>query len=459
VLIPLVLGKKSDAAQAPAESVERLLNAYLESAPTGKEPTPIYGTPGLTAWASGLDGATRGMLEMGETTYTVNGNRLYSFTSAGAPTSLGVIPNSDTVSMAGDGTNVVATTLGAIYVWNSGSGLVLVTDPDAPLAGSVAWSDGYFIFQELNSDLTPTQTYFLSALSDPINYDALDFASAEANPDTLTAVFVHHRILYLPGKRTIEAAQNTGGSDFPFTRYESVNIDVGLAGRDAICHTNDAIFLQAHDHTIRRIDGLSATKISTARITRLIRSWSDQTATVASAHVDADHLFVVFRNPDGCVVWDQNTERWHERASYGSDTWQVRHMVECYGLRLFGSATEGKIFSLDNDAYDEAGAILPFEIVTPFAYYQNQLLTIGELEVVAQAGVGSLTLDPQLTCERTKDGVTWSARKQRGLGKTGERQKRLRFGPQGQARAMAFRLRITDPVQRAVLGAYVEADT
>jgi hypothetical protein len=270
---------------------------------------------------------------------------------------------------------------------------------------------------------------------------------------------VHHRILYLPGKRTIEAAQNTGGSDFPFTRYESVNIDVGLAGRDAICHTNDAIFLQAHDHTIRRIDGLSATKISTARITKLIRSWSDQTATVASAHVDADHLFVVFRNPDGCVVWDQNTERWHERASYGSDTWQVRHMVECYGLRLFGSATEGKIFSLDNDAYDEAGAILPFEIVTPFAYYQNQLLTIGELEVVAQAGVGSLTLDPQLTCERTKDGVTWSARKQRGLGKTGERQKRVRFGPQGQARAMAFRLRITDPVQRAVLGAYVEADT
>jgi hypothetical protein len=29
------------------------------------------------------------MLEMGEITYTVNGNRLYSFTSAGAPTSLG----------------------------------------------------------------------------------------------------------------------------------------------------------------------------------------------------------------------------------------------------------------------------------------------------------------------------------------------------------------------------------
>lgn len=454
--VPLVLGKKSDAAAAPAESVERLLNAYLESIPTGKEPTPIYGTPGQTIWSTGLDGPVRGELEVGGNAYAVAGGKLYSFVANGTPTNLGNIPNADTVSMAGDGTYVVVVTAGAIYVWSQATGLHPVTDPDAPSASSVAWSDGYFIFSE-----TGTQTFFLSQLADPIDYDALDFASAESNPDLLVRVFVHHRILYLPGAKTIEAQQNTGGADFPFATYQGINIDVGLAGRDAMCHTNDAIFWQGPDDTIRRLDGLTATKISTARISKLIGKWADKTATVASAHIWADHLFVVFRNPDGCIVWDQNTETWHERASYNSTTWRVRHMIDCYGKSLFGSATEGKIYALntqDADTYQEDGAVLPFEVVTPYAYEANKRLAVTEAEVVCQTGTAPLGLDPKISLERTRDGVNFSPRKLRSLGKTGERTKRVSFGQQGQGRAMAFRIGITDPVQRAVLGAYVEVD-
>lgn len=454
--VPLILGQKSDAAAAPGESVERLLNGYVESIPEGKEPTPIYGTPGSTAWATGLDGMVRGMLEVGGKGYAVAGSKLYSFASDGTPTSLGAIPNTDAVSMAGDGTYVVTVTGGAIYVWSQASGLQLVTDPDAPSASSVAWSDGWFIFSETNS-----QIFFLSALANPINYDALDFASAEANPDLLVRVFVHHRILYLPGAKSIEAQQNTGGADFTYAPYQGINIDVGLAGRDAMCHTNDAIFWQAPDDTIRRLDGLTATKISTARISRLIAKWSDKTATVATAHVWADHLFVVFRNPDGCVVWDQNAKTWHERASFASPTWRCRHMIECFGKLLFGSATEGKIYALnaqDADTYTEDGAILPFEITTPYAYSANNRLTVSDLEIVCQTGTAPLGVDPQITLERTRDGVTFSPRKIRSLGKTGERTSRVTFGVQGSARAMAFRIGIYDAVQRAVFGAYAEID-
>lgn len=448
---PLVLGHKSDAAAVPMESVERLLNAYVDSIPSGKEPTPIYGTPGLKRWASGLDGGCRGALE--QAPYAVMGGQLYRFDLTGAATPLGAVPNADLVAMAWDGTNVVLTTMGAIYVWNQTDGLNLVTDPDAPAASSVTWSDGYFIFGQQD-----TESYFLSALQDPIDYDALDFASAEANPDLLVTPFVHHRIVYLCGTRTIEAQQNTGGADFPFTRYEGVNIDVGLAGRDAIVSTNDAMFLLADDDTVRRLDGLTATKISTARISQLIAAWADKTKTVASAHVFADHLFVVFRNPDGCVCWDQNAGAWHERGSYGSTTWRVSHLIDCFDLKLYASATEGKVYALDADTFDEDGAVLPFEIVTPWVYLQNKRLTVSELEIVAQMGVGSLTLDPQITLRRTKDGVTWSDRKARRLGKQGQPRRRVLFGPQGQGRALAFKLSITDPVRRAVLGAYAEID-
>lgn len=450
--VPIVLGKASDAAQAPQESAERLLNAYLDSAPTGKEPTPIWGTPGLLLRLSGLDGGMRGGKVINGTPYVVMGGFLYSLADDWTATSLGAIPNSDLVSIAGDGTNVVVVSNLKIYVWTQATGVNLVTDPDAPDASGVDWSDGYFIFSEAE-----TGAYFLAALEAPMDYDALDFASAEANPDNLVTPFVHHRILYLPGTETIEAAQNTGGADFPFARYEGVNIDVGLAGAQAMCHTNDAIFWAAPDDTARRMDGLSAVKISTARVSRIIKAWADKAATVVSPHVWADHLLIVFWNPDGCVVWDQTTQRWHERG--GRDTtWRTSHQLRAFDEVLAFSATEGKVYTLDGDTFDEDGEVLPFEVTTPFVYLQNKRLTFNDLEAVTERGVGSLTLDPQLTCERTRDGVTFSSRKARHLGKVGERDGRALFGPQGQGRAMAFRFGIYDACRRALLGAYAEVD-
>jgi hypothetical protein len=450
--IPLPLGKKSSKARSPAESCERLLNAFLETVPEGKEPTPIYGTSGLTAWATGLQGAVRGAVEMAAQAYFVAGNRLYLIDAAGTETELGTVPNADLVSMATDGANVVLTTEGAIYIWN-GTTFGIVTDPDAPAAAWVVWSGGYFIFGEVG-----TQIFFISALADPTNYDALDFASAEWKPDLLVGAFVLRKTLYLGGTKTIEAQQNTGGADFPFTPYQDILIDCGIAGRDAACATNDTAFWLAQDGTARRLDGLTATVISTGPVNDLIAAWSDKSATVTSAHVQGEHLFVVFRNPDGCVVYDQSTDRWHERGSYQLGSWRARVFLDCYGLSLFGSAADGTVYKLDEAAYDEAGEPLEFEIVTPYAYAQNKRLTVSDLEVVAETGVGSVSLDPKMSCEKTRNGRDFGPRKLRSLGKAGERDRRVLFGMQGQGRSMAWRLRITDPVKRAVLGIYAEAD-
>lgn len=449
---PLPLGRKAGKSQAPMESVERLVNGYLASEPTGKEPTPVYGTPGLVLWCSGLNGAVRGVLEMTGTAYVVAGTHLYSINSSGTATDRGSIPNTDLVSMAGDGTNVVIVTNGDIYVWN-GATLAIVTDPDAPDAASVIWTDGYFLFGIRNS-----QEFAISALADPTAYDALDFAAAEWKPDTLVAPVLIHRTVYMMGKTTIEAQQNTGGADFPFSRYEGVYVGVGLVGRDAQVVSNDQLFWMAQDGTFRRLDGLTATVISDAYVSRIVKGWADQTLTVASSHVIDDHLFIVFRNPDGCVAFDQSTSLWHERLSYGLTTWRVRHLFDCYGLTLAGSATEGKIYKLDVDAYDENGAALEFEMVTPYAYAGNKRLTFNGLEVVAQMGVGSLTLNPRISIEKTTNGRTWGIQRFRRMGKIGRDAETIQFGPQGQGRAMAFRVRITDPVQRAIFGIYADVD-
>lgn len=450
--LPLTLGKKSDKSRAPMQSVERLLNAYLEIAPDGKEPTPIYGAAGLTLWASGLPGAIRGVSKLSGVPYVVAGTKLCSLDEMGNPTLRGDIPGTDLVSMASDGVHVVIVAGGEIYVWD-GALVNAVTDPDAPSASGVDYVDGFFIFSE-----TDTDQWFICELSMPTSYDALDFDTADWKPDKLRTPIVLKRTVLLAGEESIEAQQNVGGADFPFARVEDVFIDVGLAGRDAWAKSNDTLYYVGHEFTVRRLDGVTPTLISRGRQSRLIKAWSDQSATVGSAHVIDDHLFIVFRNPDGCIVYDQTTERWHDRASYGSDTWRARHYVEAYKKQLYCSATEGKIYELDPEAYDEDGAVLEFEVITPYAYGQNKRLTITELEVVAQTGVGTHTLNPIMTCQRSTDGVTWSNRKERRLGREGRSDTLVRFGPQGQFRAAAFKFRITDPVQRAFLGCYAEVD-
>lgn len=450
--VPLLIGKKRGQSSAPAESAERLVNGYVETVTDGKEFDPVLGTPGLVLWASGLNGAIRGMHCMAGVLYAVAGTKLYSFSSAGVATECGDVPGSDLVAMDGDGTNLAIVAGGEIYIWN-GTNVTAVADADAPSASSVRWLDGYFIFGE-----TDTQDWFISAVDDPTNYDALDFASAEWRPDKLRTPVVLRRTLYLFGEKSIEAQQNTGDADFPFSRYQDIFINVGLAGRDAVCDSNDTLFWLAHDGTARRLDGITATRISDHAIERVIAGWSDQTATVASAHVWQGHLFVLFRNPEGCICFDQNTNRWHERRSQGSDTTFWRHLAECYGKALVGSASEGKIYELSATAYDEAGAILPFEAVTPYLYVGGKSFSADEVEIIAQMGVGGHDTEPKIALQRSLDGEEWETRQYRGLGKAGNRRARAIFGPQGSAEAMAFKIRITDAVQRAVLGIYADVD-
>ncbi len=380
--IPLPLGRESNKSAAPMESVERLLNAYLDAAPKGKEPTIVSGTPGRRKWCDGLNGDLRGSLTVKSVLFVVAGERLYIIAADGSETEIGTVPGADDVQIAGDGTNVVVVSGGKIYVYD---GLTTgpVTDPDAPLASSVIWTDGYFLFGELG-----TQQFFISGLAAPMDYDALDFASAEWKPDIIVTPVVLRRTVYLAGTESIEAQQNTGGADFPFSRYQDILIDVGVAGRAAITTTNDTMFWLANDKTIRRLDGLTATVISTEPINTIIKTWADLSLTQASAHVWGSHLFVVFRHPDGCIVFDQSTNRWHERGSYLAATWNATHYANAYDLHLFGAPGTSAIFRLDEDAFDEDGAPLPLEMVTPYVYVANQKFTVDELEVVRRVIMG-----------------------------------------------------------------------
>ncbi|MDM8352898.1 hypothetical protein [Brevundimonas diminuta] len=387
------------------------------------------------------------MLEVKERLWAV-ADELYEVLSSGAVSAKGEVPPG-LVDMAGDGTNVVLTVNGAIYYWNATDGLTLVEDEDAPAASSVEWMNGFYLFTERD-----TEQFFVSPQGDPGgDWDALDFDSSDIVPDDLVRIRRVGRTLLLFGRQSVEFWFYSGDAVFPFNRYSDDPLDVGLAGVRAEASTNETVFWLANDGTVRRLDGRTATRISTFAVEDAISKWTDRSLTVTTSHVWQGHLFVVFRNPDGCVVWDQATSLWHERQSYDMPTWRVAHYARAHDKHLFGG---DKIY--EHVGHDEDGNPLPFEMIFPWLDRQGERFSVNEVELRVEAGVGSLTLDPALTLSRTEDGEEWTAPLLRRFGKQGERVRRVVFSRQGMSRGCAFKLRITDPVKRVVLSAYAEVD-
>lgn len=435
--VPVRMGTQAGQASSVVVNTENLINGYVESVPEGRAPTPVYGTPGLEAFATPT-GTIRGMLETVEKLYVV-ADQLAEISSAGVVTNKGVIP-AGTVDMAADGTNVVVTVAGRIFVWN-GTATVEVTDADAPDASSVCWLNGYFIFTEKDEE-----QFFISPLNDPDgDYDALDFDSSDVRPDKLVRGMILGKTLLLFGRQSVEFWFYSGDRVFPFERYQDDPLDVGLIGVHAATTTNETVFWLANDKTARRLDGRTASNITTPAISKEIESWSDASLTVVTSHVWDGHLFVIFRNPDGCVVWDQGLQRWHKRQSYESDTWAPIYYARCFGKHLVANA---KVYELTG--YDDDGAVLPFEMVTPWIDRGGERFSINEVELRMEAGVGTPTDEPRVLLSRTEDGRTFTAEQQRGFGKAGNTLKQVKYTRQGQSRGCAFKVRITDPYKRVI---------
>lgn len=443
--VALALGTQSGVAASPPVSSERLVNGYLEQTPQGREPTPVYGSPGFVAFST--TGAIRALCPVADRLFAVNAASLIEISSTGVVTTLGGIP-AGVVDMASDGTNVVVTCGGEIYVWN-GATLTAVEDEDAPSASSVEYINGFYVFTE-----TDEQQFFISPQANPGgDFDALDFDSADTSPDDLVRTRRVGRDLLLFGKRSVEFWFYSGDPTFPINRYQDTPLEVGLSGVHAVSATNETAFWLASDKTVRRLDGRTAARISTFAVEKEIGSWADPSLTVATSHVWDGHLFVTFRNPDGCVVWDQATLRWHDRQSHGSDTWSISHYAYQFGKHLVGGA---QLYELGG--YDEAGAVLPFEMVTPWVDNKGERFSVNEVEARLEAGVGSLTADPLISLSRTEDGETFSTPLQRSFGRQGERFRRVTWSGQGMSRGCAFKFRITDPVKRVLYAAYVSVD-
>ena len=145
--------------------------------------------------------------------------------------------------------------------------------------------DGYFIFGD------GTESFFINTTPfDGSNYDALDFASAESNPDEILRPFVDHRELLLFGEVTTESWYNSGDADFPFERTPGAIAEKGIASKWAVAQVDNSVFFLDHNGVARRLaDGYNPQRISAHEQEA---AWG--TVSGVFSYVDKGHEFIVF---------------------------------------------------------------------------------------------------------------------------------------------------------------------
>jgi hypothetical protein len=342
----------------------RMVNLFPEIVPEGgKEPAFLNRAPGLRLLANMGDGPIRGMWQFNGYGYVVSGNVLYKVDSLFRPSPIGTVSGSPgPVSMSDNGTQLFVACNGPSYIYNS---LTLefkqIDDPDFPGAVTVGYLNGYFVFNEPNS-----QRLWITQLLDGTSIDPLDFASAEGSPDGLVSLLISHREAWLFGTNSVEVWYDSGAADFPLTPVQGSFNEIGCVAAYSVAKLDNGIFWLGADARGRgivyRASGYTATRISTHAVEWQIQQYGTLSDAIAYTYQQDGHAFYVLIFPSANTTWvfDVATSAWHERAAFINGSF-TRHRSNCQmsfsNEIVVGDHEVGNIYAFDLDVFSDNGEV------------------------------------------------------------------------------------------------------
>ena len=447
----------------------RCVNLFAEVVPEGgKQPAFLQRAPGLSLLATLGAGPIRGEWQFGGYGYAVSGNTLYQIDTSWTATAKGTVSGTGPVSMADNGTQLFIAANPDGYIYNATTGVFQqITDPDYPGAVTVGYIDGYFVFNEPNS-----QRLWVTSLLDGTSVDPLEFASAEGNPDDVTAVFVDHREVWVFGTNSTEVWYDAGLLDFPLTRIQGAFNELGCAAPYSIAKMDNQIYWLGRDARghgmVYRAAGYIGQRVSTHAIEWQMQSYTDLSDAAGYTYQQDGHSFYVLNFPSANTTWvfDVATGAWHERASLVDGEFS-RHRANCQmffnGENVVGDHENGKLYKFDLDVFADDGQpqkwlrswrALPTGSNTLARTVQHSMQLDCETGVGLNSGQGS---DPQVMLRWSDDGGhTWSNEHWKSMGRIGRYGYRTiwrRLGATMKIRDRVYEVSGTDPVRVFIMGA------
>ena len=402
----------------------------------------LFGTPGISLIDSGetLE-PNRGSHNMAGAPYFVNGNTLYRLNrvldglgnESFNVEALGTIEGSGRVSMADNGLQLcIVVPGGKAYIFSTGpDALVEITDAAFIVSQTVVYIGGYFVFNASNSN-----TVFHSELRDGLNYNALDFAEAEADPDPTVALHVHRNTLYVLGSETIEPYTNTGGLQFAFSAIPGGVINKGLRSTFGVVEFDQTFaFIGSganEQDSLFAFSGGGVVEIATIPVAQLIQNATPEQLdesfvfyhALNKAHffgITAGSRTLVF---DSTASGASGRKVWHERSSRedGQDIqWRVSSIVQGYNKTFVGDIIDGRIGEMKDDTYTEYdNSIIRVCTTQPFDNFATSM-SVSRLETTMNAGQGTMTEQGRISLDWSDDGGRlFGDQLSRGMGLLGD---------------------------------------
>jgi hypothetical protein len=461
--VPIPFPTGSNPGKSRAETGGRIVNGFVEPlAEDAENPFVIRRAPGLKAFGDSGQTGYRGAMLAGPAVYAAFAGELVKFDDEGVVTALGNLDGTEPVSFARNNKlptfQAVAVTEQGAFTVNATTGAASLVDADLPQPTDVCWGDGYFFFPIADGRC------FASGIN-ATTVSALDFTSADTDPDELMRATFYNSRLLLWGPNSIEVFSNVASpTAFPFRR-EAVIKGPGLGAKWGIAgHEsgfNKGIFYLGSDNAIHTLNGYASERLSTPDIDRRIEA-TDKTTIRASCYITGGHAFVEF----SCPVWtwtlDLTTQKWTEGRSYLQQSRRILgNSIFAFGKWLNGDRLSGKLIEPDTDVHYDLDQPLVVEVWSgkckTFPY--GMRVTRADFDFVKGVGKDDgqdpIERDPSVEISWSDDGGNvFSNPVVRRLGRQGKRRQKITVNGCGVTghEGRIWKIRMSDPREFGLLG-------
>ncbi len=445
------------------EGVSQLINAYAEKrGKDAKGPLSVLPCDGIVEATDVATGPCRGMLYMEDLDklYTVHSSSVWKTTFDGTnftTVRIGTIPGIDMVQMSRNqkaDPELFIKTDAACYIVASDS-VVTITDVDFP--ANVITADYYSGYTVVGRE---DRTFNISSINDSLSWANIDFDTFQNRAGKL--VCIHEIGGEIVGfcSSWLEFWRDTGAADFPFSPISFRNR--GLKSCNAVVNSNNTLMFPGDDGVIYQLNNYDPHRISNHAVERLISNDDGADSMFGFAWSHDGHVYANFTGSDWSRCYDSTTGVWHTRQTYHQDTWRGKFTAQAWDRIMIGDALTGKLGYLGNDTYTEFGDIMVWGVDSPPLHVFPNGAVVNAFHIDIATGYGLLNgqgSNPLVMLEVSKDGGnTFQQYRELSLGIQGKYATRVtarnlgKFGPKG----IVFRIRISDPVARAIVNTDIE---
>lgn len=381
----------------------------------------------ITAGGTGYGSAptvTFGPEWQASTAYNLNdqiayGSNLYTVTVAGttgttAPTFTSGSASNGTTTLTYAGTRATGTAIISggivtdITITNAGTGYVL--PPTITIAAPGGSGTQAYASCTLNgfpsSGMVPGAAYFdtyvfvmtedgkiwNSQPNDPTKWDALDYITAEAEPDKGVALAKHFNYLVAFGQWSTEFFYDAGNAvGSPLLPNQTFRIEFGCANGDSVVEMQQTVVWVAvgrnTGRTVLMLDGTRPVQISDVSVERILNQSNLTNVRSYSLKISGHYFYVLNLLDDGLtLICDIKSKQWCIWTSYvnGQETilngvFYTSYNNEAYAL----DNTNGKLYNISEHTYTDETGPIQYRIRTPLIDANStKRKFIGRLEIV-----------------------------------------------------------------------------